>query len=193
MKSNDEKSDFEKYKSFEEYCYLDEDILEIHVRANDLCHKLNLIPQSEPDARLEVMKELFAKIGENPSIKSNFNCDFGENIYIGDNLLSNYNLTILDCAPVRIGDNCMIGPNVGIYTASHPMTAKGRRDCLVSGTPITIGDDVWIGGNVAILPGVTIGNNVIIGAGSVVNSDIEDNSIAVGNPAKVIKKLEEEE
>ena len=188
---NNEKSDFEKYKNCEEYCYLDEDVLAISNRANDLCQKLNSISQNNQEERYSVMKELFGKIGSNPSIKVNFNCDFGENIFIGDNFLANYNLTILDCAPVRIGDNCMIGPNVGIYTPSHPMTSQGRRKSLVKGTPITIGSDVWIGGSAVILPGVTIGDNVVIGAGSVVTRDIESNSVAVGNPAKIVKKLDE--
>ena len=109
---------------------------------------------------------------------------------MGEEVLTNYNVTILDIAPVRIGDYCMIGPNTLITTVNHPLTPKGRRERLAQGKPVTIGNDVWIGGNCTILPGVTIGNNVIVAAGAVVTKDVPDNCVVAGVPARKIKELE---
>ena len=123
-------------------------------------------------------------------IEKTFSCDNGKNIHIGDNFTGNFNLTILDVREVYIGDNVMIGPNTLITTVGHPLSPKGRRTQLAIAEPVTIKNDVWIGGNVTILPGVTIGENVVIGAGAVVTKDILDNSLALGVPAKVVRKLE---
>lgn len=119
-----------------------------------------------------------------------FNCDVGKNIHVGEDFLTNYNVTILDVDTVTIGDYCMIGPNTTISPVNHPMTAKGRREKLSITKPVTIGDDVWIGANCVILPGVTIGNNVIVTAGAVVSKDVPDHCVVGGVPAKVIKELE---
>ncbi len=135
---------------------------------------------------------MLGSVGENVWIGKTFSCDNGKNIFIGNNFTGNYNLTILDIKEVYIGDNVMIGPNTLITTVGHPLTPKGRRKHLAQASKIHIGDDVWIGGNVTVLPGVTIGNNVVIGAGAVVTKDILDNSLAVGVPAKVIKELEKD-
>jgi len=108
---------------------------------------------------------------------------------VGEDFLSNYNLTILDIAPVTMGHNVMIGPNVDIYTVNHPMTPEGRRKYLAQASPVTIGNDVWFGGKVSIMPGVTIGNNVVIAAGAVVTKDISDNTLVGGVPARKIKSL----
>lgn len=116
-------------------------------------------------------------------------CDYGFNIHIGENFYSNHNLIILDAAPVTFGDNVFIAPNCGFYTAGHPLDATERNKGLEYAHPITVGDNVWIGGNVCVLSGVTIGNNSVIGAGSVVVKDIPPYSLAVGNPCKVIKTV----
>lgn len=109
---------------------------------------------------------------------------------MGDYVFANYHFTVLDCAKVRIGNHVYIAPNVSIYTAGHPLDVVLRRKGLEYARPVRIGDDVWIGGGVSILPGVTVGNNVVIGAGSVVNRDIPDNSLAAGNPCRVIRQLD---
>jgi maltose O-acetyltransferase len=122
-----------------------------------------------------------------------FYCDYGKNISVGKNLFINYNCTIIDVAKVTIGDNCLLAPNVAIYTAGHPIYPSTRNSLYEYGRPITIGDNVWIGGNSVICPGVNIGSNVVIGAGSVVTKDIPDWCVAVGNPCKVLRMITEDD
>ena len=129
-------------------------------------------------------------VGENAAVMPYFSCDDGKSIFIGKNFLANYNVSILDRAPVRIGDYVMIGPHTLIATVNHPISPMGRRKHLSVAKPVTIGNDVWIGGNVTILPGVTIGNNVIVAAGAVVTKDVPDNSLVGGVPAKLIRTIE---
>ena len=117
-------------------------------------------------------------------------CDYGYNIEIGENFYANHNLIILDGNKVEFGDNVFIAPNCSFYTAGHPLNAERRNKGLEYAKPIKVGNNVWIGGNVVVLPGVTIGDNVVIGAGSIVNKDIPSNTVAVGNPCKVIKNFD---
>lgn len=138
----------------------------------------------------EILTKLLGACGENININQPFRCDYGCNVFVGENFFANFNLTILDEALVTIGDNCFIGPNVSIYTACHPLDAAERNKCVEWAEPVTIGDNVWLGGGVTILPGVTIGDNCVIGAGAVVTHDIPSNTLAVGNPARVIKEID---
>ena len=183
-------TELEKLNSGEYYSMDDPEIAKIHYRAATLCQQFNALPITESEEREKVLRQLFGFAGKNLSIKPGFFCDLGINLHVGDNFLTNYNVTILDMAPVTIGNNTWIGPGVGIYAVAHPMEAAGRVDRLGIAKPITIGDNVWVGGNSTIVMGVTIGNNVIIGAGSVVTHDIPDNAVAVGNPARVIRYVE---
>lgn len=138
-------------------------------------------------------KNLFGSFGTNSSVTPPFRCDYGYNIHIGNNSYLNYNTSILDVVPVYIGDYVLIGPDCGFYPADHPIDSDIRRTGVESGKPIKIGNDVWIGGNVNIVGGVKIGDGSIIGAGSVVTKDIPANVIAFGNPARVIRRITDED
>ena len=156
----------------------------------DIIYEFNSLRPSETQRMKEILKGLFGQVADDSFIINQpFRCDYGNQISIGKRFFANFNFTVLDEARVTIGDDCFIGPNVSIYTACHstdPIERNSRREWA---EPVTIGHNVWIGGSVTILPGVTIGNNVTIGAGSIVTRDIPSNSVAVGNPCKVVKKL----
>ena len=156
-------------------------------------YRYNHLPPEEWDQLDTLLREILGKAGKVVHIMPPFHCDYGYNIEVGENFFANYNFTVLDVGPVRIGDNAQIAPNVSIYTAGHPVHPDSRNSGYEYGIGITIGDNVWIGGNACILPGVTIGNNVVIGAGSVVTRDLPDNVIAVGNPCRVVRQITEED
>lgn len=172
------------------YCYDDEEVDAIKEKAIIWCQKYNALDPLDFDAQREMLKEKLGSMGEKVWIAKTFNCDNGKNIHIGNNFTGNYNLTILDIREVYIGDNVMIGPGTMISTVGHPMTPMGRRQHLGIAKPVKIGNDVWIGGNVTILPGITIGNNVVVAAGAVVTHDVPDNTLVGGVPARKIKDLE---
>lgn len=156
-------------------------------KANRICAKYSKKALNEINMRAKPLKKLLHTTG-NFWIKPPFYCDYGYNIYLGKNVLMNYGCIILDVCPVTIGDHTLIGPHTQIYTACHPLDPEERLQDIEFGKPISIGNNVWIGGNTTILPGVTIGDNAVIGAGSVVTRNIPANTIAVGNPCRVIKK-----
>lgn len=153
------------------------------IKCKKLCNKYN------KTNNIKIINKLLKCIGSNFEITPPFYCDYGYNIKIGDNFYSNHNLVILDCAKVTFGNNVFIGPNCGFYTAGHPVDFIERNKGLEYAKEIKVGDNVWFGGNVCVLPGVTIGSNVVIGAGSVVVHDIESNTVAAGNPCKVLKNI----
>lgn len=166
----------------------DEEVFEEQKRARILTQKLNTADRSDFDTLKEIVKELLGK-SEGAFINPPFYCDYGTNIEVGKNFFANYNCTILDVAKVIIGDNCQMAPNVAIYTAGHPVHPDTRNTAYEYGIEVTIGDNVWIGGNTVICPGVHIGSNTVIGAGSVVTKDIPDWVIAAGNPCKVLREI----
>ena len=172
-----------------EYDAVDKDLAEDRKNAKELCYDINHTRPSQLEQRKEYIKKLIGCTGENCYIEPPFYCDYGYNISLGENFYCNHNLVVLDCAEVKIGKNAFIAPNVGLYTASHPIEPEKRNTFLENAQPIIIGDNVWIGGGVTVLPGVTIGDNVVIGGGSVVVKDIPSNVVAVGNPCKVVKEL----
>lgn len=156
-------------------------------------YEFNMLPPKERDKIPSLLKKLLGKTGEEVWIEPPFHCDYGWNIEVGENFFANYGLTILDVGKVTIGDHVQFAPGVSIYTAGHPLHPISRNSGYEYGIPITIGNNVWIGGNVIVLPGVTIGDNAVIGAGSVVTKDVPDNMIAAGNPCKVIRKITDED
>ena len=145
---------------------------------------------SDPDIARYLLAQVIGRVGEGVDIRPPLHVDYGHNISIGDGSWVNYGLTVLDVAPVVIGADVLIGPNCSLYTAIHPTEPGPRRAKWESAAPITLEDNVWLGGSVVVCPGVTIGENSIIGAGAVVTRSVPANSIAVGNPARVIKELD---
>ena len=172
------------------YSAVDEELLKELNEVKDIIHKYNSLLPSASQERFAILKGLLGHTADDEfNINQPFYCDYGKQISIGKRFFANFNLTILDEAPVTIGDDCFIGPNVSIYTACHstdPIERNTRREWA---EPVKIGDNVWVGGSVTILPGVTIGNNVTIGAGSVVAKCIPDNVVAVGNLCRIIKNI----
>ncbi|MFC5045512.1 sugar O-acetyltransferase [Aquimarina hainanensis] len=176
----------------------DPELLEMHHKARKLLSKLNTLDSRDLETRKAILSDLLGNISEGVWVESPFFCDYGENISLGENSLINMNCVLLDVNKITIGKNVLIAPAVQIYTATHPVNpderlvknpTKDQATFTTYGKPVTIGDNVWIGGNSTILPGVTIGNNVTIGAGSVVTKNIPDNTIAVGNPCRIVKKV----
>ncbi|WP_312336134.1 sugar O-acetyltransferase [Anaerospora hongkongensis] len=166
-------------------------LLEERRICKDLCFEYNSLRPSLLDERITLMKTIIGKTKENFIIEQPFWCDYGYNIEIGKNFFANHNCIILDGAKVTFGDHVFIAPNCGFYTAGHPIDSEQRNQGLEYAYPITVGNNVWIGGNVVILPGVTIGDEVVIGAGSVVSKDIPSGVIAAGNPCRVIREITE--
>lgn len=168
----------------------DADVAEEMRRCRKILQKLNFMDRSDFEGVQEVVKELLGS-SEGAVINPPFYCDYGSHIHVGKNFFANYNCTIIDVAKVIIGDNCQMAPNVAIYTAGHPVYPDTRNSGYEYGKEVRIGNNVWIGGNTVICPGVTVGNNCVIGAGSVVTRDIPDWTVAVGNPCRIIRTITE--
>jgi len=181
----------EKEKSLNGKLYkaADNELFTERQSAKELIFRFNSLPPSEVDTRNEIIRRLFCKTGEKFIIEPPFQCDYGSNISIGNNFYSNFNLIILDCAAISIGDNVLIGPNVGIYAASHPVHHELRSLDYEFAFPVQIGNNVWIGGGVVINPGIAIGDYSVIGSGSVVTKDIPSNVVAAGNPCRVLREI----
>ncbi len=168
-------------------------VLERRKAAKRVLHRLNALSPDDEVDRAELVRGLLGRIGGSFVIEGPFHCDYGFNIEIGDNFYANVNLVILDGAKVTIGNNVFIAPNVGIYTAGHPLDAERRNAGIEYALPITIGDNVWIGGGVSIMPGVTIGAGAVIGGGAVVTRDVPPYVVSAGNPAKVIRAITQDD
>lgn len=187
MKTIDE--EYRKMLSGEVYQATDPYLIELLNQTKDRCFEYNQIRPTLLKERNRKLQQILGKSDDDTFINQPFYCDYGKHIRVGRRFFANFGLTVLDEAPVTIGDDCFIGPHVGIYTACHSTNPIERNTRQEWAKPVTIGHNCWIGGNVTILPGVTIGDGVTIGAGSVVVSDIPSYSIAVGNPARVIKHV----
>ena len=168
----------------------DPELEEARRRAKELCRRFNQVCLQDREEGRRLLEQLLGSMGREVQIEPMFWCDYGFNIRMGSHVEINHNCVILDCAPVTFGDHVLIGPNCGFYTAGHPMDAQTRNTGEEFAAPITVGSSVWFGGNVTVLPGVTIGDGAIVGAGSVVTKDVPPYTIVAGVPARVIRKFD---
>ena len=171
------------------YMASDPELSAAHLRAQAMLARFNATSADADAERRTLLTELFERIGEGTVLKPTLRCDYGFNIAIGDRTFINYDCLLLDCNRITIGDEVQIAPGVHIYTATHPIDAKARRSGIESALPVAIGDGVWLGGRAVVCPGVTIGANTVVGAGSIVTRDLPANAVAVGNPCRVIRQL----
>ena len=193
-------TELEKCMAGEYYNCHDKVFLDFKENTRKLLKQYNSLEYGQKTEKTDILKQMFGSIGNNTSVGLPFICDYGRNIYIGDNVSINMNCTFVDCNKIIIGNNVLIASNVQLYTSTHPVELSerlvpgwtpesGEYFCRTYALPITIGNGCWIGGGVIILPGVSIGNGSVIGAGSVVTKDIPDNSLAAGNPCRVIREI----
>ncbi|GAB3128772.1 sugar O-acetyltransferase [Tsukamurella serpentis] len=174
----------------ERYRDSDPELVAMRKACGRLLDRFNATGTDDDTQRGAILGELLAGIGAGSWIMPRFRCDYGSNITIGSNSFLNYDAILLDCEPITIGDDVSIGPRTQLLTALHPVADhRARRERWESAEPITIGDNVWFGGGVIVCPGVTVGRNTVIGAGSVVTRDIPDHVVAVGNPCRVVREL----
>lgn len=194
--------ELEKCMAGEYYDCHDEVFLEFKGMARKLLAQYHALAYGQKEEKTEILKKLFGGMGTNVSVGVPFICDYGRNIYMGSNVSVNMNCTFVDCNRIEIGSNVLIASNVQLYTATHPVELSqrltpdwnpetGEYFCRTYARPIKIGNGCWLGGGVIVLPGVTIGDGSVIGGGSVVTKDIPPNSLAVGNPCRVIRKINE--
>ena len=182
----------EKEKMLNGDLYNPDDIELVNERLNArrLTRTFNQTIETEEEKRTDLLKELFGSTGKSINVEPNLRCDYGYNIHVGDNFFANFDCTFLDVCEIRIGDNCFIAPGVHIYTATHPIDPVERIAGTEYGKPVSIGDNVWIGGRAVINPGVHIGSNVVIASGAIVTKDVPDNVVIGGNPARIIKTID---
>lgn len=183
------KTELQKMLDGELYDASDAELVAGRSKARKLFIQYNALSYDDKDGKKAILRDLLGNFQNSIDIQSPFYCDYGFNIFAGDNLFLNFNCIILDCARVTFGDNVFLAPNVQLYTAYHPVIASERIKGPEYAAPITIGNNVWLGGGVIVCPGVTIGDNTTIGAGSVVTKNIPANVVAAGNPCKVIREL----
>lgn len=177
-------SALQKMRAGERYWINDPELIEIRDTTRDLVAEYNQLPRRNRQQQRAILTRLFASIGEDVHLEKSLNIDYGINTTLGSHVFINFNFTLLDCAPVSIGNHVFIGPNVQLYTAHHPLDFATRDEHIGWAEPITIGNHVWIGGNCVIMPGVTIGDGAVIGAGSLVTKDVPAHTIAFGHPCK---------
>ncbi|SFD59295.1 maltose O-acetyltransferase [Klenkia taihuensis] len=186
----DERTMRDRMLAGEEYIADDPDLARENARAQALTHAYNTADPTDRGRLRELMTELLGSFGEGSTILPPFRCDYGYRTTVGARVFANFGLVCLDVGPVTIGDDVQIGPGVQLLTPTHPVDPVRRRERWEGSAPITIGDNVWLGGGVVVLPGVTIGHDTVVGAGSVVTRDLPPRVVAVGNPARVVRELD---
>ena len=187
--ADDPRSNRERMLAGDLYTAEDPELAAALRRATRLADEYNGLAPRDPEAAKEILATLLGGVGAETTVRAPIYVDYGEHLTIGARTFVNFGLVALDVAPIAIGDDCQLGPNVQLLTAYHPTEPEPRRAKLEAAAPITIGDNVWLGGGAIVLPGVTIGDDSVIGAGSVVNKDVPAGVLAVGNPARVVREL----
>lgn len=184
--------DSEKAKMLhgELYDASDPELVAERERARKLTRQYNRTTETDHERRDELLQNLLGSAGDTLAVEPPFRCDYGDNIHVGENFYANFGCVVLDVCRVTIGRNCMMGPGVHLYTATHPLDATERNAGVEYGKPVTIGDDVWIGGRAVLNPGTTVGDGAVIGSGAVVTDDVSEGVVVQGNPATVVKELE---
>lgn len=190
--AGDDRSMRERMQAGDLYIADDAQLAEDSRRAIALADRYNRLWPQDPRAAADVLHELLGSVGKGTEVRPPIQVDYGKYISLGARTFINYNFTALDVAPITIGDDVQIGPNVQLLTPTHPLAPGPRRDKLEAAKPIVIGNNVWLGGGVIILPGITVGDNTVVGAGAVVTRDLPANAVAVGNPARVVRMLEDD-
>lgn len=186
---NSELTAWEKMQIDMVYDDMDSDLINRRVWAKNIFKRFNQTTDEQVEERKQLLTQLFGRIGKNVFVEPNFTCEFGKNIYIGNNVYINFGAVFLDCSRITIGNDVLIGPNVGMYSANHSLDPEERASGALIGGRITIEDKAWIAGDVKIMAGVTIGEGAVIGCGSIVTHDIPPRTVAVGNPCRVIKHI----
>jgi maltose O-acetyltransferase len=183
-------SEKEKMLKGELYDASDSELTAERKHARELTHRYNRTTENDDEQREQLLESLFGSIGDECYVEPPFRCDYGSNIHFGERFYANFGCVVLDVCRVAIGRNCLLGPGVHIYTATHPLSAEKRAVGLEYGKPVTIGDDVWIGGQAVLNPGVAIGTGSVIASGAVVAEDVPEDVVVQGNPAAIVKELE---
>jgi len=191
MERSQELTAWEKMQRDMIYDDFDQDLFNRRVVAKNIFKRFNQTTDEQTEVRKELLKELFGSIGKNVYVEPNFTCEFGKNIFIGNDVYINFGAVILDCSRITIGNNVLIGPNVGMYSGNHSLDPEERAQGALIGGRITIEDKVWIAGDVKIMAGVTIAEGAVIGCGSIVTHDIPPRTVAAGNPCRVIREITE--
>lgn len=190
MNSNDKNlTAWEKMQLDMVYDDFDRDLFDRRVAAKNIFKKFNQTTDEQPELRRELLGNLFGSIGDNVYVEPDFICEFGKNIFIGNNVYINFGAVLLDCSRITIGNDVLIGPRVGMYSANHSLDPEERAQGALIGGRITIGDKAWIAGDVKIMAGVTIGEGAVVGCGSIVTHDIPPRTLAAGNPCRVIRPI----
>jgi maltose O-acetyltransferase len=179
----------EKMLDGEPYDPSAEELVAARTRARELTARFNQTGPGEVAKRRALLADLFGSVGSDPFVEPPFRCDYGDNIHVGDDFYANFDCVILDCARVSVGRNCMLGPAVHVYTATHPLDAAERVAGTERAEPVSVGDDVWVGGQAVLTPGVTVGDRAVVAAGAVVTEDVPSDVVVAGNPAQVVREL----
>jgi len=183
-------SEKEKMLNGDLYDADDPELVAERERVRDRTGRYNRTTPDDGETRRDLLEGLFGSLGEECHVEPPFRCDYGYNIHVGENFYANFDCVILDVCRVEVGQNCLVGPGVHIYTATHPLDASERIDGLEYGKPVTIGDNVWIGGRAVLNPGVSVGDDAVVGSGAVVTEDVPDSAVVRGNPARVVRDRE---